>query len=38
MANNYCKGRPEFKSRLATPEEDLYPAEAMRKTRVVLDE
>ncbi len=31
-------GRPEFESRLGTPEEDLYRADAMRITRVVLYE
>jgi hypothetical protein len=30
--------RPEFESRLGTPEEALYRAEAMRISRVVLDE
>jgi hypothetical protein len=29
-------GRPEFESQLGTTEEALYPAEAMRITRVVL--
>ncbi len=31
-------GRPEFESRLGTPEEALYRAEAMRRSRVALDE
>jgi hypothetical protein len=31
-------GRPEFESRLGTPEEALYRAEAIRITRMVLYE
>jgi hypothetical protein len=31
-------GRPEFESRLGTPEEALYRAEAMRRSRVALGE
>jgi hypothetical protein len=30
-------GRPEFESLLGTPEEAFYQAEAMRRSRVVLD-
>ncbi len=32
------QGRHKFESRLRTPEEALYRAEAMRRSRVVLDE
>ena len=32
------QGSHEFESRLRTPEEALYRAEAMRRSRVVLDE
>ncbi len=32
------QGSHEFESRLRTPEEALYQAEAMRRSRVVLDE
>jgi hypothetical protein len=31
-------GRPEFESRLGTPQEALYRASAMRRTRAALDE
>jgi hypothetical protein len=33
--NGLLYGRPEFESRLGTPEEALYRAETMRITRVV---
>jgi hypothetical protein len=38
VALGLLKGRPEFESRLGTPEEALYRVEVLRRSRPVLEE